>query len=335
MGEVRPLHRSSTGSSALSVRAERIITTSQEECIAWLNSAGLDVRHSQISSGSYVAKFELTTLSKELRFSHSVFGAALAMRGAPPGGVYTFSLSDSAPNGLYFNQQLLGADEVAVVCPGNEFFVNRPAGTRSLGVYADAGLVDRRCKALHGVSAQAYFRHGTKVRADRAAVAECIRQFSQISRRAAADRLAMQDEDDAARLREQLVDSVLGAIGPPERLRGWSGRHRLLDRAWEIVEGDTSVVTVGQLCAKVGAPIRTLDDAFRAGVGISPKRFILAIRLNQVRQQLNHPGKGTTVTRVATGLSFYHFGHFCRQYRNLFGETPSSTLRCARNSGSQ
>jgi AraC family ethanolamine operon transcriptional activator len=240
--------------------------------------------------------------------------------------VYTFSLSSSEPEGLYFNQQPLRASAIGVLRPGQEFFVRRPAGLRSLVVYADAGLVERRCEALHGVGVGAFLRSAT-VPARQSAIASCIGQFAQVGRRAAAGDVPA---DDCARLSEDLVDAVLGAIEPSDGHFGWSGRQRLLDRAWRIVEEDTSVVSVGQLCTRLGVPIRTLDDSFKSGLGVSPKRFILALRLNRVRQQLSQADEGTTVTDVATSSGFFHFGHFSTHYRSLFGETPSQTLRMAR-----
>lgn len=329
MGQSRPFHRSSCASAAPAVVAERITTTSQDECLAWLHAAGLHVTCNQMSPDPYVAEFELVTLSNALRFSHSCYGAAVTTRGAPPRGAYTFSLSNAESGGLYFNQQRLGAGEIGVLRPGQEFFVSRPAGLRSLVVYADAGLVERRCAALHGVGVAAFLRSST-VRARQSAMAACIGQFAQVARRAAAGDMPAQDAEDCVRLSEELMDGVLGAFAPPDGHFGWSGRQRLLDRAWRIVEDDTSVVTVGQLCATLGVPIRTLDDSFKSGLGVSPKRFILALRLNRVRQLLRQADEDTTVTDVATNLSFFHFGHFATHYRSLFGETPSQTLRTAR-----
>ena len=48
--------------------------------------------------------------------------------------------------------------------------------------------------------------------------------------------------------------------------------------------------------------IRTLDDCFKSGLGVAPKRFILALRLNRVRQQLRQAGEGTTVTMYFPAL---------------------------------
>ena len=134
------------------VSVMRIATSSQEECSAWLEAAGLTVRHNKIAPGPYTAEFDLFSLSPELQFSLSSYGAAITTQGAPPQGKYTFSIPLSHPEGVRFNQQALSDSEIAVVRPGEEFYVNRPAGFRALVVYATADLVERRCMALRGAS---------------------------------------------------------------------------------------------------------------------------------------------------------------------------------------
>ena len=63
---------------------------------------------------------------------------------------------------------------------------------------------------------------------------------------------------------------------------------------------------------------------------MSPKRCLLAARLEGVRRALSDAGTGpTTVTGVATDHGFYELGRFAATYREAFGETPSETLRSA------
>jgi AraC family ethanolamine operon transcriptional activator len=312
-----------------SVKVERLATTSQEELAAWLESAGLSVRQSRMSQGPFAARFDLVSVaSSELRFSISSYGAATITRGEPPRGMYTFSFPLSDPEGLYFNQQPIQAGDVAVVRPGAEFRVSRPAGYRALVVYADARLLDRRCNALRGVHAAALVRGGSKLRTRSTALAACTERFARIADRAAR---GLPISRTGSALQEQLMDMVIDAVDCAEPLRGWSGRRRLVDRAWALVDDEaSSVVSVRDLCAKLDVPIRTLDEAFRSGMGLSPKRLILGVRLNRARRRLANPDADTTVTTVATSLNFFHFGHFTHHYTQLFGETPSQTLRRAR-----
>ncbi|MFJ3670793.1 AraC family transcriptional regulator [Streptomyces sp. NPDC090106] len=76
--------------------------------------------------------------------------------------------------------------------------------------------------------------------------------------------------------------------------------------------------------------VRTLQEAFRKHVGMSPMAYVNDVRLSRVRVQLRASAPGTTtVSDVAYQWGFAHLGRFARRYRARFGETPSQTLRAA------
>ena len=66
---------------------------------------------------------------------------------------------------------------------------------------------------------------------------------------------------------------------------------------------------------------------FRKSLGIGPGAFIRQQRLHGVRRELlvGNP-ESRTVKQLAIEWGFLHMGHFSRNYRELFGETPSETL---------
>jgi AraC family ethanolamine operon transcriptional activator len=83
-----------------------------------------------------------------------------------------------------------------------------------------------------------------------------------------------------------------------------------------------------ELCELVGASERTLHHAFQESFGATPKAYLRALRLSAARRRLRE-GCGS-VTEVATDLGLFHFGRFATEYRAMFGEAPSTTLRNAR-----
>jgi AraC family ethanolamine operon transcriptional activator len=106
----------------------------------------------------------------------------------------------------------------------------------------------------------------------------------------------------------------------------------------ELVAGVTAFLrdniheplTVGDLSRQAGVSERTLRAAFRAVLGLSPKQYAIAQRLNAVREALSDADPGTTtVTDVAMSFGFFELGRFAGRYRHAFGETPSRTLRHA------
>ena len=83
-----------------------------------------------------------------------------------------------------------------------------------------------------------------------------------------------------------------------------------------------------ELCELLGVPERTLHHAFQEGFGMAPKAYLRALRLNAAHNRLRN-GKGS-VTEIAADLGLFHFGRFATEYRAMFGEPRSETLRCAR-----
>lgn len=85
---------------------------------------------------------------------------------------------------------------------------------------------------------------------------------------------------------------------------------------------------VTELCTVVGASERSLEYAFKAVMGLTPKAYLARLRLHRVREALLQARPGaTTVAIEALNWGFWHFGEFSRAYKNCFGELPSQTLR--------
>lgn len=61
---------------------------------------------------------------------------------------------------------------------------------------------------------------------------------------------------------------------------------------------------------------------------MGPKRYRLLRRLHLARRALREAAPDTTsVTDIAMRHGFWQLGHFAVDYRALFDETPSATLR--------
>ncbi|WP_287287184.1 helix-turn-helix domain-containing protein [Okeania sp. SIO2B9] len=68
--------------------------------------------------------------------------------------------------------------------------------------------------------------------------------------------------------------------------------------------------------------------SFQELFGISPMRYLKVRRLNAVRQRLKASDpENCTITFLASEFGFYSPSHFTRDYKTMFGELPSETLR--------
>jgi AraC-like DNA-binding protein len=88
-----------------------------------------------------------------------------------------------------------------------------------------------------------------------------------------------------------------------------------------------NIATLSQMLA---VSERGLRQAFQKVYGMPPQRRLRALALSRARRALmSARGKSVNVTEIATRLGFFQLGRFSVEYRNMFGEKPSETLRQA------
>ncbi len=86
-------------------------------------------------------------------------------------------------------------------------------------------------------------------------------------------------------------------------------------------------LTLLDLSRYCGLRSRSLICAFEAMTGFSPMDYLKRLRLSAVRRALLRSDRSNTlVMNVAMDWGFWHMGHFSKDYRAMFGESPSQTL---------
>jgi transcriptional regulator GlxA family with amidase domain len=108
-----------------------------------------------------------------------------------------------------------------------------------------------------------------------------------------------------------------------------SSRVRVVLEAESLLRGHFDHrITMSALSRSVGVSERTLRNAFADVHRESPKRYFLNERLRRAQQALSDvQGADASVTTIATHYGFYELGRFALQYKAMFGESPSHTLR--------
>ncbi|WP_068085207.1 AraC family transcriptional regulator [Novosphingobium rosa] len=86
-------------------------------------------------------------------------------------------------------------------------------------------------------------------------------------------------------------------------------------------------ISMEDLVRVSGVSGRALYDGFRRFRETSPMAHLRSVRLQRVREELLQAADKTTVSEIAGRWGFFEFGRFAGQYRAMFGEAPSQTLR--------
>ncbi|MFC9845645.1 AraC family transcriptional regulator [Streptomyces sp. NPDC060223] len=139
----------------------------------------------------------------------------------------------------------------------------------------------------------------------------------------------------AGRIEQALLEGLLlssdhqyreALEAPPPSMRP-AAVKRVMDA---VRERPAEPYDAAQLATIAQVSVRTLQEAFRKNLGMSPMNYVHEVRLQRVREQLLLAAPGTvTVTDVAYQWGFAHLGRFAQRYRARFGEVPSRTLQSA------
>lgn len=130
------------------------------------------------------------------------------------------------------------------------------------------------------------------------------------------------------RLLGNLVTMLMASTGHGERPSlTHINRQRTVQRIRDhLIAQAGQPVTVPDLCRRFHLSRRALQYCFEDITGMSPMAYLRALRLNGARRELR-AGEGRTVSEIASAWGFQHLSQFAQDYRRMFGELPSATLR--------
>lgn len=132
-------------------------------------------------------------------------------------------------------------------------------------------------------------------------------------------------------LEHELVLNVVDALGAAAlgEIVGPARRRKVVDRARQFALQEPELPpTIHDLCRHIGVSRRKLQDCFQEEFGLSPAQYLRIIRLNAVRRELRQkPAANRLVGDIAARWGFWHLGRFASDYKAMFGELPSETLR--------
>jgi AraC-like DNA-binding protein len=145
---------------------------------------------------------------------------------------------------------------------------------------------------------------------------------------------------EAARSLEQdlilaLVSCLMASVG--RATTGAKGEHaRIMVQFEEIVAAHLrEPPPLPKLCQVIGTTARTLQSCCAEFLGMSPSRYVHLRRLKEVRVAFrNADPTAASITEVINGWGFVETGaRFEAAYLAIFGETPLTTFRHPRRSG--
>lgn len=304
----------------------------REQAIA---QRGWDLEYEQMSAGAFAGNVDLIQLPG-VGLVREQANQALRQRGDVGRDGYLLAMlcgQDVAP--AIFCGQAVHAGQL-MAGPSQDLDLTCPPGFQLCGIVMDAevlhaGWIERRSEHL-----PAWTRHPQVLPVASGAAADVNRLFSMLAE--AASHLpraldAIQPRDEAL---SHWLDLLPGEAMTARTLPDVAERRRVVRQACELLleRDQDQPLSVPAVCERIGVSHRKLNYCFEAVLGLSPLKYRRQALLNRVRWALQTCAANEGVHDVASQWGFWHMGQFSRDYRLMFGETPSTTrLRAQKATG--
>jgi len=297
-----------------------------DELIYAIRAWDLDFR--QLDSGPLQADILQFSGTKSL-IAHARFSRRFDQRGTTPPGLWTFGIFSRKCPQLVWHDQEIDNSHIVIYKPGSEIdCVSSPDfEVFTLSCHEE----DLQRTAYHwGLPEVQKLAKGLDHLQVSAKNLSAIRFFirKMIS---AAEEPETHESSALLDYENELLRQILSILSnsQPVQNASYLSRKKAIRKIKDfLAEHPKELVTVSRLCTIGGVSERTLQYAFLEHYGVSPKTYLKNYRLNGLRRELWNSDTGTTrINDVASLWGFWHMGQLAADYRKLFGELPSETLK--------
>jgi AraC family ethanolamine operon transcriptional activator len=135
-------------------------------------------------------------------------------------------------------------------------------------------------------------------------------------------------------LEQQLIDALVECLSNGSAIAATPAtcEHRDVALRFEdlLQTQPERCLRVGEICAALGVSARTLRICCEEQLGMGPTEYVRRRRMQLAHRALrNRSPETANISAVARRYGFRSLGRFAADYRALYGELPSATLRRA------
>jgi AraC family transcriptional regulator, ethanolamine operon transcriptional activator len=313
---------------AVAAAWSEVLTTTDIDAHA-LAQGGWQLRYEQLSEGAFHGRLHRVTLPG-LTLLREDTRPAVRQRGRLSPEAYGFAMPLADGPDLFFNGQRVPAH--AVMCGrGDDIDMITPADFTLMAIVAERSLLEPLWERMYHKPLAAWLERQLVLRTT-AVKADALRALHLTALDQAGALALRQPEAQTLRqLRDEILIEWIEALPAQVDTRGLDTlqrRKRLVDQACELMLARSDEpLSILEVCSQVGISRRKLNYCFHDVLGTTPVKYLRAVRLNGVRRDLKRAAPAQTVQDIATRWGFWHLSQFAQDYRRLFGELPSATLK--------
>ena len=223
---------------------------------------------------------------------------------------------------------------LTAVCGAHPFEAVLPP-TDMLGMTITRDMLNGYLESVEGLVSPIWMGDGIHTFGDRKATSRATRMMRTLFARHFDDPSALMDSEAKKSLVSSIMDIIVsipvGGDSSAQIDYEWSKRYQVVRRAREyIIDRIDEPLQIRTICRDIGVSRRALQYSFQDALGINPIAFVRIFRLNRARCDLTRTGAHLQVKDVIDRWGFWHPSRFSGEYRQMFDELPSETLRRCR-----
>lgn len=314
------------------IEMDRIFTkTTESELLSELNQRwGWNIYYDQIESGSFNGVFEFVG-SSNAHFYREKYGRKICIHGSVPAHEATFILPGVGADEVKFRSLPVTANTLCAYIPGDEGSLQLPAGLGFMAFCIPRERIGGVLENCHQLPLNKVLSETSAIQIPQSSM-EQLRQIVDCMF-AASPNTVLDMSKLQYEVEEHLISVLCNALTSFRTVTHYRlalrNHWRYLRKARDFIESHLDKpIGLTTLCQATGVSSRTLEYAFREAFGVGPLNFIKIRRLKASRKALQRGDPANnSIKSVAMQFGFWHLGHFAHDYKKLFGESPSETLR--------
>ncbi|MEH6583492.1 MAG: helix-turn-helix domain-containing protein [Halioglobus sp.] len=261
---------------------------------------------------------------------HFQFNAPFDQRLHAQPGYYSFGLPDPDVTGTSVLERVVTPGTIIVFPHNDEAYGASPAGFTGYGIHIRAKYLEAIAEIVFKKPLRSMIR-ATGVYALTEIEFNLLRwelgKWWRLSATATTE-----NASPLVHREEALVIAVLNGLRHSNEIG--KSQYRKSDRALRLVLDyvnavPTQDISAVELCTIADCSQRWLEQCFKKRFGVTPKSYVKYLRLARLRRDLLHSShpKNQTVSGIASHYGFWHMGQLAADYRKLYGELPSVTMK--------
>ena len=250
---------------------------------------------------------------------------------------YTVGVPVRVSQGGLWQGRELTDDSVMSLRPNEELYFKTPLYSSILVTVIDCNALNRLAESIEKSDIEALTRrpHALPGRI------ETVEGFRQVLTQTLDFALSQPQALAYPAIVDTLSDTVMQAVltvlededtAPKRHAYGQTVQRAIVERARSyVIANRHRPVTVSELCEHLKMSRRGVHHAFVNVLGINAITFLRYVKLHRIRKRLLQADPTDTVSSIAFSWGFWHMGMFASYYKQLFGESPSATLKRTTN----